>query len=86
MAILPSVPAFSTTIIVDGEPADEYQPPYITIPHGAEFGDVPRVRCFIAAETGQPYSVRFRLSPRFYFGAETDTLLVSIYIDGNLVE
>ncbi|KAF4497220.1 hypothetical protein FAGAP_6620 [Fusarium agapanthi] len=26
------------------------------------------------------------LSPRFYFGAETDTLLVSIYIDGNLVE
>ncbi|KAF5585621.1 uncharacterized protein FSUBG_12396 [Fusarium subglutinans] len=86
MAILPEVPAFSTAIIVDGEPADEYQPPHIPIPYDAEFEGVPRTRCFIAAETGETYSVRFRLSPLFYFGAETDTLLVSIYIDGSLVE
>ncbi|KAF5549527.1 hypothetical protein FMEXI_4228 [Fusarium mexicanum] len=86
MAILPAVPAFSSTIIIDGEPADEYQPPHIPIPYDAEFEGVPRTRCFIAAKTGKTYSVRFRLSPLFYFGAETDTLLVSIYIDGSLVE
>ncbi|KAF5700473.1 hypothetical protein FMUND_14331 [Fusarium mundagurra] len=86
MAILPAVPAFSTTVVVNGEPADEYQPLYIPIPYDAEFEDVPRTRCFIAAETGQTYSIRFRLSPLFYFGDDTDTLVVSIYIDGNLVE
>ena len=87
MAILPAVPAFSTTKVVNGEPVDEYQPPHIPIPYDAEFSkDVPRSRCFIAADTGQTYSVRFRLSPRFCFGAEIDTLLVAIYIDGKPVE
>ncbi|KAG5802574.1 hypothetical protein H9Q74_010236 [Fusarium xylarioides] len=86
MAILPAVPAFSTAVIVNGEPADEYQPPDIPIPYNAEFEGVPRTRCFIPAETGNTYSVRFRLSPRFDFGIETDTLLVAIYIDGALVE
>ncbi|KAF5674706.1 hypothetical protein FDENT_9962 [Fusarium denticulatum] len=86
MAILPAVPAFSTTIVVNGEPADEYQPPHIPIPYDVEFENVPRTRCFIAAETCQTYSIRFRLSPRFYFGDDTDTLLVSIYIDGHLIE
>lgn len=85
MAILPAVPAFSTAVIVNGEPADEYQPPY-PIPYDVEFEGVPRTRCFIPAETGNTYSVRFRLSPRFDFGSETDTLLVAIYIDGALVE
>ncbi|KAJ4044856.1 hypothetical protein NW761_008225 [Fusarium oxysporum] len=32
------------------------------------------------------YSIRFRLSSCFYFGAETDTLLVVIYIVGKPVE
>ncbi|RBR15764.1 hypothetical protein FVER53590_25942 [Fusarium verticillioides] len=86
MAILPAVPAFFTTIVVNGEPADEYQPPHITIPYDAQFENVPRTRCFIASETGQSYSIRFRLSPHFYFGDSTDTLLISIYIDGNLIE
>ncbi|KAF5578862.1 hypothetical protein FPCIR_11406 [Fusarium pseudocircinatum] len=86
MAILRAVPAFSTTIVVNGEPADEYQPPHIPIPYDAQFENVPRTRCFIAAETGETYSIRFRLSPRFYFGDDTDTLLVSNYIDGNLIE
>ncbi|KAG4259280.1 hypothetical protein FPRO03_12956 [Fusarium proliferatum] len=85
MGILPAVPAFSTAVIVNGEPADEYQPP-CPIPYDAEFEGVPRIRCFIPAETGNTYSVRFRLSPRFDFGNETDTLLVAIYIDGALVE
>ncbi|CZR49550.1 uncharacterized protein FPRO_15909 [Fusarium proliferatum ET1] len=85
MAILPAVPAFSTAVIVNGEPADEYQPP-CPIPYDAEFEGVPRIRCFIPAETGNTYSVRFRLSPRFDFGNKTDTLLVAIYIDGALVE
>ncbi|KAF5539768.1 hypothetical protein FNAPI_10703 [Fusarium napiforme] len=86
MAILPAVPAFSTTIVVNGEPADEYQPPHIPIPYDAGFENVPRTRCFIASETGQSYSIRFRLSPHFNFGENTDTLLVSTYIDGNLIE
>ncbi|KAF4417438.1 hypothetical protein FACUT_12225 [Fusarium acutatum] len=87
MAILPAAPAFSTTIVVNGEPVDEYQPPHIPIPYDAEISkDVPRTCCFIAAETCQTYSVRFRLSPRFCFGAETDTLLVAIYIDRKPVE
>ncbi|KAF5622821.1 hypothetical protein F25303_11938 [Fusarium sp. NRRL 25303] len=86
MAILPAIPAFSTAVIVNGEPADEYQPPGIPIAYDAEFEGVPRTRCFIPAETGNTYSVRFRLSPRFDFGIETDTLLFAIYIDGALVE
>ncbi|CVL12518.1 uncharacterized protein FPRN_15114 [Fusarium proliferatum] len=85
MAILPAVPAFSTAVIVNGEAADEYQPP-CPIPYDAEFEGVPRTRCFIPAETGNTYCVRFRLSPRFDFGNETDTLLVAIYIDGALAE
>ncbi|KAF5567955.1 hypothetical protein FPHYL_3018 [Fusarium phyllophilum] len=86
MAILPAVPAFSTTVVVSGEPADEYQPPRIIIPYDAEFKAVPRARCFIAAETGQSYSIRFRVSPLFRFSNNTDTLVVSIYINGNLVK
>jgi hypothetical protein len=87
MAILPAVPAFSTTILVDGEPVDEYQPPHIPIPYDPEFNEeMPRTRCFIAAETGCPYSIRFRLSPLFDFADDTDTLIVAIFIDGTLVE
>ncbi|KAF5638576.1 uncharacterized protein FTJAE_5239 [Fusarium tjaetaba] len=67
MAILPAVPAFSTTIVVNGEPADEYQPPHIPIPDWSELLDT-------------------ILSPYFSFGDNTDTLLVSTYIDGNLIE
>ncbi|KAF4333824.1 hypothetical protein FBEOM_12354 [Fusarium beomiforme] len=87
MAIIPTVPAFSATILINGKTVDEYQPPHIPIPHDPGLRpELPRTRCFIKAETGHRYSIRYRVSPLFNFAGNTDVLVVSIYIDGNLVE
>ncbi|KAF9765083.1 hypothetical protein IL306_002694 [Fusarium sp. DS 682] len=83
MAILPAIPGISIVILVDDEPAQEYQPPSLPTPiDSTERQNLPKARCFIESRAGSPYKIRYRVSPLFSFPDGTDVLVFSVFVDG----
>jgi hypothetical protein len=83
MAILPYIPGINITVLVDDEPAQEYQPYKIPTPFDSTRNqDLPQTKCFIESQAGSPYAIRFKISPLFLFPDDTDVLIISVFVDG----
>lgn len=86
MAVLPLIPGINVSILVDGTPATEHIPvpedfpPFIdsTGHQGVEHN-----RCHIESQAGKHFAIRIKISSIFKFFPGENTLIVSIYIDGN---
>ncbi|EMT72146.1 hypothetical protein FOC4_g10004002 [Fusarium odoratissimum] len=83
MAILPFTPGINVAVLVDGEPAKEYQPWEFPEPFDATMNQgIPHTKCYVKSQAGSPYAIRFRISSVFTFPNDTDAVTISVYVDG----
>ncbi|SCO92218.1 uncharacterized protein FRV6_16346 [Fusarium oxysporum] len=83
MAVLPLTPGINIAVLVDGEPAKEYQPwEFPEIFDATMNQGIPHTKCYIKSQAGRPYAIRFRISSLFTFPDDTDAVTISVYVDG----
>ncbi|KAH7203411.1 hypothetical protein BKA60DRAFT_467791 [Fusarium oxysporum] len=83
MAVLPFTPGINVAVLVDGEPAKEYQPWEFPEPFDATMNQgIPHTQCYIQSQAGNPYAICFRISSLFTFPDDTDAVTISVYVDG----
>ncbi|KAI1015324.1 hypothetical protein LB504_010932 [Fusarium proliferatum] len=86
MAVLPLIPGINISILVDGTPATEHIPVPEHFPpliDATGHQDVEHNRCHIESQAGKHFAIRINISSVFKFFPGKNTLIVSIYIDGN---
>ncbi|KLO78844.1 uncharacterized protein LW93_4165 [Fusarium fujikuroi] len=86
MAVLPLIPGINISILVDGTPATEHIPVPEDFPpliDATGHQDVEHNRCHIESQAGKHFAIRIKISSIFKFFPGENTLIVSIYIDGN---
>ncbi|EWZ30377.1 hypothetical protein FOZG_15864 [Fusarium oxysporum Fo47] len=83
MAVLPFTPDINIAVLVDAEPAKEYQPwEFPELFDAAINQGIPHTKCYIQSQAGYPYAIRFRISSLFTFPDDTDAVTISVYVDG----
>jgi hypothetical protein len=83
MAVLPFTPGINIAVLVDGEPAKEYQPwEFPEIFDAIMNQGIPHTKCYIKSQAGSPFAIRFRISSLFTFPDDTDAVTISVYVDG----
>ncbi|KAF5655248.1 hypothetical protein F25303_765 [Fusarium sp. NRRL 25303] len=86
MAVLPLIPGINISILVDGTPATEHIPVPEDFPpliDATGHQDVEHNRCHIESQAGKHFAIRIKISSIFKFFLGENTLIFSIYIDGN---